>query len=464
MGNLSTYSYSIDVSTKIIITSKNLMNSSNLTVISQEEGTVNLTSHALSQIQRLSETSEDYGTTSTTNELYIFNGTTYTRANNKWSKIKDDSVENLVNTRNVIENESYFLNDSNIKLLGFKELDGNDCYWIAVEPSPKILSYILSKLMPDLLGTDIDLERLLSTSTLEWNSWITKDTYYLKKNDIKIDLSASAEDLGFPAENIGKVRINSRITSLYDDYNSPIFENLSKDFKIAYPFPLKNNDITIFGVIQEDKTENGYSYGDSYENKKVYIDAATMRYEKASLVDIDDRYYDSDRPKGNSDRRFFIFDLPNNTAIKKVRFEPDSSYGSGGSPIAFDLRLDQLGSIAINPIRKADFNASNNEISVEIYSLNQEDNYYQSADSLLVDFIIDLKVTNDGTDELLLNRDDFSLIDQFGWEYPAEDDYGSSLGTLLPGESRRFDLVIPEISILSDPINLKYKNLIIYMA
>ncbi|NLH78265.1 MAG: DUF4352 domain-containing protein, partial [Acidobacteria bacterium] len=128
------------------------------------------------------------------------------------------------------------------------------------------------------------------------------------------------------------------------------------------------------------------------------------------------------------------------------------------------LRLDQLGSIAINPIRKADFNASNNEISVEIYSLNQEDNYYQSADSLLVDFIIDLKVTNDGTDELLLNRDDFSLIDQFGWEYPAEDDYGSSLGTLLPGESRRFDLVIPEISILSDPINLKYKNLIIYMA
>ena len=124
--------------------------------------------------------------------------------------------------------------------------------------------------MPDLLGTDIDLERLLSTSTLEWNSWITKDTYYLKKNDIKIDLSASAEDLGFPAENIGKVRINSRITSLYDDYNSPIFENLSKDFKIAYPFPLKNNDITIFGVIQEDKTENGYSYGDSYENKSLH--------------------------------------------------------------------------------------------------------------------------------------------------------------------------------------------------
>ena len=38
MENLSTYSYSINVSSKINITSKNLMNSSNLTAISRKKG------------------------------------------------------------------------------------------------------------------------------------------------------------------------------------------------------------------------------------------------------------------------------------------------------------------------------------------------------------------------------------------------------------------------------------------
>jgi len=69
-----------------------------------------------------------------------------------------------------------------------------------------------------------------------------------------------------------------------------------------------------------------------------------------------------------------------------------------------------------------------------------------------------LKVTNSGEDELSLNLDDFRLIDQFGWEYPVNE-YESSLGLLLPGESRRFNLVIPHVSILSDPVTLKYKTL-----
>jgi hypothetical protein len=126
--------------------------------------------------------------------------------------------------------------------------------------------------------------------------------------------------------------------------------------------------------------------------------------------------------------------------------------------VIFDLRLDQLGSIRRHPIKKECFNASSDRISVNIYSLDQKESQYLSLGSLLVDIIIDLKVTNSGEDELSLNLDDFRLIDQFGWEYPVNE-YESSLGLLLPGESRRFNLVIPHVSILSDPVTLKYKTL-----
>jgi hypothetical protein len=73
--------------------------------------------------------------------------------------------------------------------------------------------------------------------------------------------------------------------------------------------------------------------------------------------------------------------------------------------------------------------------------------------------IIDLKITNNGANELALDLDDFSLIDQFGWSYVVSDSWSSNLGSLLQGESRRFDVTIPDVSELSDPVILKYKNL-----
>jgi len=454
--NLESYRYSIDVVSEIIVEPKNLSNKSNLTEISHEEGAINLTGHALSLIQRSNETSKEYGMSSKTNELYLFNETLYTRDNNKWSQIREENVVRLVDLRNVIQKESYIINDSKIKLLGFKEVDGIECYWIKVEPDPKRLVFLLNK--SDSLKENIDLDTLLSNNTLEWFSWITKDAHLLKKSDIKIALTVKAADLGLPVKDVENIRISSKISSLYNNYNQPIRINFSSDFKKAYPFPIKGNDVTIFGVIQEDNPIKGYgySYGYPHDNKVVYIDAATKR-EKANLIDIDDRYYESEISR-HSDRKFFIFTLPNNTLIKKIRFEPARSYGSSESPVIFDLRLDQLGSIRRHPIKKECFNASSDRISVNIYSLDQKESQYLSLGSLLVDIIIDLKVTNSGEDELSLNLDDFRLIDQFGWEYPVNE-YESSLGLLLPGESRRFNLVIPHVSILSDPVTLKYKTL-----
>lgn len=459
--NISTYKYSANISSQIEIDPKNSINKSNYTMISLEKGIVNLTGQSMSSIQRLSEIPEGYNSVSMINEFYLFNKTLYKRLDNTWSQTKVENAERLINNINIIYNESKMLNNSEINLLGFKEIDGEECYWIRVKPDMRSFASILLKSRLDLPMENIDLEKLFSNSIVEWTTWITRDAHYLKKNDIKVILSVTPDDLGFAAKSDANVKttITARANTLYNDHNQPILLNFSKEFKDAYPFPIRGASATLFGVIQEDTAADEYSY--SYDKERIYIDVAALGHLNANLIDVDDRYYEPvyGNTIGNSEREFLTFELPNGTIIKKIRFEPDNNYREAGSPFALDLRLDQLGSVIRNPIKKVGFNASDNDIYIDIYSIDRRDEYHSSSERFLIDLVIDLKITNNGAIELPLDLDDFSIIDQFGWTYLVSDSGSSNLGSLLQGESRRFDVIIPDVSELSDPVIFKYKNL-----
>jgi len=459
--NLSTYRYSANISSTIEIDPKNPINKSNYTMISLEKGIVNLTGQSMSSIQRLSEIPEGYNSVSMINEFYLFNRTLYKRLDNTWSQIKVENSERLINSVNIINNESKMLNNSEINLLGFKEINGEECYWIRVKPDMRSFASILSKSRLDLPMENIDLKKLFSNSIVEWTSWITRDAHYLKKNDIKVILSVTPDDLGFTAKNVANVKmtITARLDTLYNDHNQPLLLNFSKEFKNAYPFPIRGTSATIFGVIQEDTAADGYSY--SYDKEKIYIDVAALGHLNVNLIDVDDRYYEPvyGNTIGNSEREFLTFELPNGTIVKKIRFEPRSNYQEAGSPFAMDLRLDQLGSVIRNPIKRAGFKVSDKDKDIEIYSIDQSDKYHSSSEPFLIDLVIDLKITNNGANELPLDLNDFSLIDQFGWTYLVSDSGSSNLGSLLQGESRRFEVIIPGVSQLSDPVIFKYKNL-----
>lgn len=415
----------------------------------------------MSNIQILSEIPEGYNSVSMINEFYLFNRTLYKRLDNTWSQTKVENAEILIDSINIIYNESKMLNNSEINLLGFKEIDGEECYWIRVKPDMRSFASILSKSRLDLPMENIDLETLFSNSIVEWTSWITRDAHYLKKNDIKVILSVTPDDLGFTSKSVDNVKttITTRVNTVYSDHNHQILLNFSNDFKNAYPFPIRSTGATIFGVIQEDTAADGYSY--SYDKEKIYIDVAALGHLNANLIDVDDRYYEPGYGKtiGNSEREFLTFELPNGTIIKKIRFEPISNYQEAGSPFAMELRLDQLGSVIRNPIKKAGFKTSDNDIYIEIYGIDQRDESHSSSEPFLIDLIIDLKITNNGANEVPLDLDDFSLIDQFGWTYLVSYSGSSNLGSLLQGESRRFDVIIPDVSELSDPVILKYKNI-----
>lgn len=458
VSNLSTYRYSSNVSSKIEINSDDPINKSNFTIISSEEGKINLTGYAISLSQRLSEISNDYGNLSMTNEMYLSNKTFYIRYNNKWSQKKAGNIEKNLADQNKIIHEFEKLNNSRWELLGFEEIEGEECYWIRVKPDLKKFNSSLIEKELTMSLENIDSSMVSIDSILEWTTWVTKDTHYLKKIDIKMILTFTQDNLEFPAKNTQNsgAKLASRMITVFSDYNQPILINFSTDFKNAYPFPIKSADVTIFGVIQDETGVNGYSH----DKQKIYIDVAALGDYTVNLVDVEDRYYESNMDTRARERRFLTFELPKDIKVKKIRLEPTRYYQKGGSPIVFDLKLDQLGSVSRNTIERADFNSSKNDIYIEVYGIAQENDYYQSSESLSVDLVIDLKVTNNGANELPLDLNDFSLVDQFGWKYPASSYDGSSnLGSLLQGESRRFDLLIPDLSILSDPVILKYKTL-----
>ena len=128
------------------------------------------------------------------------------------------------------------------------------------------------------------------------------------------------------------------------------------------------------------------------------------------------------------------------------------------------MRLDRLGSTIGSSKDVGGQIISNGEISIDIYNISQKDVYSGSGSSHLVDLSIDLKVTNNGKTGLSLNSKDFSLVDQYGWEYTASDESGyNQLGTLLSGESRRFNVAVDGVSVLSDLETLKYKDVRIYL-
>jgi hypothetical protein len=468
--NLSTYRYMIITTDQINVTSTNPANLSNLMMISTEKGVVNLTGKTLSRNRKSNQIINGNNNTSIDNEIYVQNDTLTTKLENKWTQKKLQNAEDVMHSQNIIKDQSEFLNNSKIDLLGFEKVDGQECYLVRVKPDRKTFATILSGVVDSRSSlTPNDLEKLYNTSTFTCNSWVTKDSHFLKKNDIKMMLTLTPDSLGMNARTADEqiVRINYSSIALFSDFNQNVSITLSNEFKSAYPFPLQGGNgassATVFGVVRDDDTRG---YGN--DAQKILFDMTATRRVTAHLVDTDDRFYGVDGGYNDLDaneRGFLVFEIPIGIIIKKIRFEPNDNYGyDGGAPFSIDMRLDRLGSTIGSSKDVGGQIISKGEISIDIYNISQKDGYSSSRSSHLVDLSIDLKVTNNGATGLSLNSKDFSLVDQYGWEYAASDESGyNQLGTLLSGESRRFNVAVDDVSELSELETLKYKDVTMHL-
>lgn len=215
---------------------------------------------------------------------------------------------------------------------------------------------------------------------------------------------------------------------------------------IVSAFPLSGGsgqaNITVFGTIRDDINNN---------LSRIYVDIGAQDgfMGSISLVDEQDKFYHpADMTTTNigwGKNRFFVpFDIPKGDVIKRLKFEPE---GPHGALEPFSLNWEGIPE------------ASDNRIKMKFYGAKSSPDLTDPEDLL---WIFDVKLTNNLTTNIPIDVSDFSVIDQYGWEYEGKSHYAGGnviLGQLMPGESMRFDLTFSRISKLSRPVLLKYNNM-----
>ena len=245
----------------------------------------------------------------------------------------------------------------------------------------------------------------------------------------------------------------------------------------ANAFPLSGGNgkvnATVFGVIK------GNAEGDEVP---IYVDiGANVEHYKLVLVDDDDKFYNEkgvpgDRVTGpekylngvgscgygwrtrweyggESCRNIRSFIIPNKATIKRLRFEPENpnNWLKPEDLVPFSINWEGIPEV------------SDGKVLIRFYGANKrEGDEIANGAIKTVSWNFELKITNNGTENKIVKPSDFTIQDQYGWQYPGEE---SLLGgrtdetQLLPGESMKFDLDVIRVSPLSRPVELRYENL-----
>lgn len=220
----------------------------------------------------------------------------------------------------------------------------------------------------------------------------------------------------------------------------------------ASAFPLSGGDLkanaTVYGVLKG-ATED--------ENAPIYVDiGSNLDYYTLVLVDDDDKFYAANLrdsasgvhingvPSHDAKRKLWQFTIPAAATIKRLRLEPKDSFGSSSKDIApFSIDWEGIPEV------------SDPNVTIKFYGAQKESSYFDTNR-----WVFGLKITNNGTQNLIVVPSDFVILDQYDWRYPGGSGAVVEKETqLIPGESMKFDLDMVKVSPLSRPVELRYGNL-----
>jgi hypothetical protein len=222
----------------------------------------------------------------------------------------------------------------------------------------------------------------------------------------------------------------------------------------AHAFPLSGGDLkanaTVYGVVEGD-TED--------DNAPIYVDiGSNLDYYTLVLVDDDDKFYTANYlddsasdaiyingvPSHNVKRKLWQFTIPATATIKRLRLEPKDSFDSSRKDIApFSIDWEGIPEV------------SNNNVTIKFYGAQTKGGYFDR-----IAWVFGLKITNNGTQNLIVVPSDFVILDQYDWRYPGGNGAVVEKETqLIPGESMKFDLDVIKVSPLSRPVELRYGDL-----
>ncbi|MDD1761486.1 MAG: hypothetical protein LUQ59_04575 [Methanothrix sp.] len=206
-------------------------------------GMANMTDRALKlSLASLTYDEDDVANSSTIAiEEYLINDTIYMKLDGNWTALKMPSVADAWSQQNTLEQQLNMFNQSHLTLEGSEMVEDENCYKIRAEMDISTIADQLSKETSSIMPlAGMNYTDLFNYTTLEATYWITKDAHQLKKTEVVQIFTLSPSSLGLNDTDAGELemRINSRVTMLFQGYNESIAIELPAEAEKAQLVPI----------------------------------------------------------------------------------------------------------------------------------------------------------------------------------------------------------------------------------
>jgi hypothetical protein len=240
---LKSYDFDLESTQNIVITNRSAStaNTTNVAITASGQGSVNLTGRVMSVSSTMNVISDSAkNVTPVKTETYFINNTIYSMVDNNWTKLQIPDASLLWAQQNMVAQQSELINASKITVAGSETVNGQDCWKVTVVPDINVYAAVLSQQMGSSLPLAyMNLTEIYQSGTVEWTTWVTKDTNLLIKNDIKMAFTITPETMGLsPAAGDFQMKVNLQSVMDFKDFNQPIHVVLPAGAYSAQPLQL----------------------------------------------------------------------------------------------------------------------------------------------------------------------------------------------------------------------------------
>jgi len=148
------------------------------------------------------------------------------------SELTEEQWEEMLGVIDLAESQLELLDMANVRVTGTEEVKGIDCYVLQLTPDVEQL-WDLAQEQMELSGQELpDLGEFVDKDAVEERlqemfrsfsvkQWVARDTYFLMKAEVDMDMELNPADLGYPEEE-GEMAMRIAINWLAYNYNQPI--------------------------------------------------------------------------------------------------------------------------------------------------------------------------------------------------------------------------------------------------
>jgi hypothetical protein len=271
-AKLESYSFSMEMAQNIELVNLSTGETQKLYTRSLGVGFANMTERALKLVMASLSYAEgdEENSTALALEEYLLNDTIYIKMEGNWTIMKLPAAAAAWSQQNTMEQQVNMFNQSNLTLIGSEIVEGLDCYKVRAKIDMGTYADQLSgEMAASLPMIDANNTDLFRNMTLDIYYWISKDTHHLKKTDILEVFNLTPQSLGIPAKGPEEqeMRINSRITMLFEDFNESMNIVLPAEARKAQQFPLGLADSHEAVPVASTESEIGPSLNETVSNE-----------------------------------------------------------------------------------------------------------------------------------------------------------------------------------------------------